>query len=65
MEITTETIWTIILSGASAIVLVSNAVEKIIKAYKTAKAPNIKQDERISELEKCSEYKEWIDVCKR
>ena len=54
-NINPEIIWTVLLSGASAIVLVSNAVEKIVKAYKTAKAPNIKQDERLSELEKWKE----------
>ena len=55
MEITAETIWTVLLSVASAVVLLSNAIEKIVKAYKTAKAPNVKQDERISELEKWRE----------
>ena len=57
-NINPDTIWTVLLSGASAIVLISNAVEKIVKAYKTAKAPNIKQDERLSELEK---WKEKVD----
>ncbi len=55
MEISGETIWTIVLSAASAVVLISNAAEKIVKAYKTAKAPNTRQDERISELEKWKE----------
>lgn len=59
MEITAETFWTIMLSTASAIVLISNAVEKIVKAYKTAKAPNIKQDERLLALEK------WKDSVER
>ena len=54
-NLNTDTIWTVLLSGASAIVLISNAIEKLVKAYKTAKAPNIKQDERISELEKWKE----------
>ena len=58
MDITAETIWTILLSVASAVVLLSNAIEKIVKAYKTAKAPNVKQDERLSELEK---WKEKVD----
>ena len=49
--ITTETIWTAVLATASAVVLLSNAIEKIVKAVKTAKAPNEKQDERITELE--------------
>lgn len=50
MNITPEVIWSTLLAGASAFVLLSNAVEKVVKAYKTAKAPNIKQDERIDEL---------------
>ncbi len=52
---TAETIWTTLLSVASVVVLLSNAIEKIVKAYKTAKAPNVKQDERIAELEKWKE----------
>lgn len=54
MEITQE-IWTYLLSIASAVVLISNALEKIIKAYKTAKAPDLKQNERLQELEKWKE----------
>ena len=58
-NITPETIWTVLLSVASAFVLLSNAAEKIVKAYKTAKAPNVRQDERLSELEK------WRDKVER
>lgn len=43
--------WAIVLSVASAIVLLSNAVEKIVKAVKVAKAPEAAQNEKISELE--------------
>ena len=43
--------WTTILAIASAIVLLSNAAEKIIAAIKAAKAPNQRQDERLSDLE--------------
>lgn len=50
-NITPDTIWTTLLAVASAVVLLSNAVEKIVKAYKTAKAPNDKQDERLDALE--------------
>jgi hypothetical protein len=46
------TLWTVILAAASAIVLLSNAAEKIVKAWKAAKAPNNRQDERLDELEK-------------
>lgn len=44
-------IWTILLAAASAVVLLANAAEKIVKAYKAAKAPNMKQDERLESLE--------------
>lgn len=44
-------LWAIILAGASAIVLLSNAVEKIVKAVKIAKAPENAQNAKISELE--------------
>ena len=40
-----------VLAAASAIVLLSNAAEKIGKAVQAAKAPNTRQDERISALE--------------
>ncbi len=58
MDITPEIIWSAVLAAASAFVLLSNAFEKIVKAYKTAKAPNVKQDERIAELEK---WREKVD----
>ena len=45
-------IWAIILAGASAIVLLSNAIEKIVRAVQAAKAPGVEQDKRIEELEK-------------
>lgn len=44
-------IWAIILAAASAIVLLSNAVEKIVKAFKAAKAPEAAQNERITGIE--------------
>lgn len=43
-------VWTIILAGASAIVLLSNAAEKIIKAVKAAKAPEEKQNADIEDI---------------
>jgi hypothetical protein len=46
-----ENIWAVILAAASAVVLLSNATEKIVKAVKAAKAPNVKQDERLADLE--------------
>lgn len=45
-------IWMAVLACASAIVLLSNAAEKIGKAIQTAKAPNVKQDERLDKVEK-------------
>ncbi len=50
-SITPDVIWTMVLAAASAFVLLSNAVEKIVKAVKAAKAPNEKQDQRITALE--------------
>lgn len=40
-------IWPIVLAAASAIVLLSNAAEKIVKAVKAAKAPEQRQDTEI------------------
>lgn len=47
-----ENIWPLILAGASAIVLLANAAEKIGKAIQLAKAPNVKQDARLDKVEK-------------
>lgn len=43
--------WTLLLSGASAVVLLWSAVKTLVEIVKAAKAPNAKQDERISALE--------------
>ena len=43
-------IWAIVLAAASAIVLLSNAVEKIVKAVKVAKAPEKRQDDEIESI---------------
>ena len=51
-------IWTYILAGASALVLLSNAAEKVVKAIKAAKAPNLQQNERLDALE---EWKKEVD----
>lgn len=53
-----EQIWTYLLAGASALVLLSNAVEKIVAAVRTAKAPNLQQDARLDALE---EWKKEVD----
>lgn len=44
--------WPIVLAGASAIVLLANAAEKIAKAIQAAKAPGEAQDKRLEDLEK-------------
>ena len=43
--------WPTVLAAASAVVLISNAVEKVVKAIKVAKAPETEQNKKISELE--------------
>ena len=43
-------IWAIVLSVASAVVLLSNAIEKIIKAVKVAKAPEQRQNDEIKSI---------------
>ncbi|MBR6676140.1 MAG: hypothetical protein IKL24_02280 [Clostridia bacterium] len=50
-NITIGVIWSSVLAAASAFVLLCTAFEKIVKARKAAKAPNIRQEERISALE--------------
>ena len=52
-------IWTAVLAVASAIVLLSNAAEKIGKAVHAAKAPNEKLDERVSDIE---EWRKGVDI---
>ena len=44
-------IWTVVLAGASATVLLSNAAKAIASAWRAAKAPDARQDERLSALE--------------
>ena len=43
--------WTWLLSGASAVVLLWSAVKTILEIVKAAKAPNDKQNERLTALE--------------
>lgn len=45
------TVWAVVLAIALAITTLANAAEKIGQAVKAAKAPNLKQDERLNELE--------------
>ena len=58
VNITPAVILAAVLSVASAIVLLSNAAEKIVKAWKAAKAPNDAQNERLDALE---EWKKEVD----
>ena len=46
-----EKIWAAILAAASALILLSNAAEKIAVAWKAAKAPNDAQNARLAALE--------------
>ena len=50
-NLTPAEIWTTVLAVASAVVLLSNAAEKIVKVIKAAKAPNVHQNERLDALE--------------
>lgn len=50
-KLTPAQVWAAILAVASAIVLLSNAVEKIVKAVQAAKSPNEKLDVRVTALE--------------
>lgn len=52
-------LWTAVLAVASAIVLLANAAEKIGKAVQVAKAPNARQDERITDLE---DWRKGVDL---
>lgn len=52
-------LWAALLGAASALVLLSNAAEKIVKAYKAAKAPNELQNERLDNLET---WREKVDL---
>ena len=51
-------ITTAVLAAASAIVLLSNATEKVVKAVQAAKKPNSIQNDRLTALE---EWKKSVD----
>lgn len=57
-----DELWTLLLAGASAIVLLANAAEKIARAVQAAKAPGAAQDKRLEELEKRMEAVEKRQV---
>lgn len=50
--ITPGVIWGYIIAAASALVLISNAIEKVIIGVKSVKAPERKRDEEIQEIKK-------------
>lgn len=59
-------LWTIVLAVASAIVLLSNAAEKIVNAFKSAKAPEVRQNEEIDDLKKrLKKVEEWVETEKQ
>lgn len=57
MQSITE-VWGWIAAALAAIVLISNAVEKIVMGWKAAKAPNDMQNERLDALE---EWRKEVD----
>ena len=57
-ELTAVQLWTAVLAAASALVLLSNAAKAIANAWQAAKAPNARQDERLSKLER---WREEVD----
>lgn len=61
-NITLPDLWIGLLAIASAIVLISNAGEKIIKAWKAAKAPNDQQHaEQNARLDALEKWKKEVD----
>ena len=57
-NITLTEVWGLIAAVLAAIVLISNAVEKVVRAWKAAKAPNDQQKDRIDALE---EWRKEVD----
>lgn len=51
-NVSLSVIWGWIAAALTAIVLISNAAEKIVRAWKAAKAPNDAQNERLDDHEK-------------
>lgn len=62
-DITISAAWAWVLAAASALLLLSNVGEKLVKIVKAIKAPNLQQNEeqdcRLKALEK---WKETVDV---
>ncbi len=57
-NMTMSEMWTVVLGVASAVALLGNAAATVAKAVRAAKAPNVRQDERLAALE---EWKKSVD----
>lgn len=65
-NLTPSTAWAVVLAAASAIVLLSNAAEKIVKAVKAARAPNEELCRRMTAVEThLREVDDYLSVDKR
>lgn len=65
-NLTSSPAWAVVLAAASAIVLLSNAVEKIIKAVKAARAPGEEMSRRMDAVEThLHEVDEYLAADKR
>lgn len=51
MQINAGTVWAVVSGIAAGVILLANAVEKIVSAVKMAKTPNDVQDNRLEALE--------------
>lgn len=59
MEWTTEDIFGLMLATASAIVLIGNALQKIMLAVQAVRAPGVAKDKRLDDIE---DWKACIDA---
>ena len=58
--------WAIVLAVASAVVLLSNAAEKVAKVFKAAKAPEQKQNDEIEDLKsRLKDIEDWVETEKK
>lgn len=65
-NITPENIWAILAWVATALILLSNAGEKIVGIVKAIKAPDVAQNDRLAALEKdVAQIKQYLDNDKR
>ena len=65
-KLTPGVIWAAVLAAAAAVVLLSNAAEKIVKAIKAARAPHEEFTARLDAVERhMSEVDNYLKVDKR